>query len=119
MLIWLTIYDSVAAVRSAAVSPNENVVPRATEHKPQDLNGSFKYCCCADDNHKKLDTPTNDVYNDYHQTLGDGVKLNHDKHGHPFVSYSVFIISSFQPAVLSSPFTSFFPSYISLIFSRH
>ena len=119
MLTWLTISNSVAAVRSGPVSPNGNATPNNNGNTPaasgngQDtnLNGNFKYCQCVDGNQKELNTPTNDVYQDYHQTLGSGVKLSDDS---TFVSYSVFIIS-FQPPVLSSPFTPFFPSSPSLI----
>ena len=113
-ILLTTIYCSVAAVRSGPVSP---VVPRGNG-QDENLNGSFKYCCCVDGNYKELNTPTNDVYHDYLQTIGNGIKLDYDSSGAPFVSYSVFISSSLQPAVLSSPFTSFFPFSIPLIFFR-
>ena len=105
MLIWLTICNSVAAVRAGPVSPNGNVVPSPTA-QDTNLTGNFKYCRCVDGQRNGLSTPTNDVYQGYLQSLGNGVNLSYDSSGAPVVSYSVFIISGFQPPV---PPHHFFP----------
>jgi hypothetical protein len=126
MLIWLTICNSVAAVRSGPVSPNGNTTPNpngnttpnnngntpsTTGNGSQDTNldGSFKYCRCVDANQNELNTPTNNVYQGYLQSLGSGVTLGYDSAGAPYVSHSVFIITSRSLTLFSfHTFLSFF-----------
>jgi hypothetical protein len=109
MLIRLTICNSVAAVRSGPVSPNTgnttpngNVTPNNNGNTPStsgngsqdtNLNGSFKYCRCVDASQNGLQTPTSNVYQSYLQTDGS-IKLDYDSAGAPYVSHSVFIITS-------------------------
>ena len=109
MLIWLTNCNSAAAVRAGPVTPNGNTNPNGngTPNKngntpatngngsqAANLNGSFKYCRCVDGNQNVLDTPTNNVYQGYLQTLGSAVTLSYDSAGAPIVSHSVFMITS-------------------------
>ena len=108
MLIWLTICNSVAAVRAGPVSPNNgNTTPNGnaspnnngktpstsgTGSQDTNLNGSFKFCRCVDSNQNALKTPTNAVYQGYLPTL-PSIKLDSNSAG-AYVSHSVFIITS-------------------------
>jgi hypothetical protein len=109
MLIWLTICNSVAAVRAGPLSPangnttpNGNASPNNNGNTPStsgsgsqdtNLNGSYKFCRCVDGDQGALKTPTSAVYQNYLPTLGS-IKLDYDSTGAPYVSHSVFIITS-------------------------